>query len=84
MVKFNVSFLNTFKIMIFCKCKVINKHNTIVNNTVTKLVTILGKYFFENLNPTRYLNMNLVTIYFCIDFDFFGSDLIKNYTVIVL
>ena len=60
-----------------------NKHNAIFNNTVTKLVT-MGKYFFANLNPTRYLNMNLITIYFCIDFDFFGSDLIKNYTVMVL
>ena len=33
-----------------------HKHNVIFNKTVTKLVTILTKYFLQYLNPTSYLN----------------------------
>ena len=31
-------------------------HNVIFSKTVTKVVTILAKYFFPNLNPTSYFN----------------------------
>ena len=57
MVKFNVSILNRLKIIgFFCKCKVYTKTYVIFNKTVTKLVTILTKWFFTYLNPTSYLN----------------------------
>ena len=55
MVKFDVSILNRLKIMFFVNAKYINKHNVILNKTVTKLVTILTKCFFPYLNPTSYL-----------------------------
>ena len=35
----------------------INMSNVILNKTVTKLFTILTKYFFPYLNPTRYLKL---------------------------
>ena len=46
MVKFNVSIVNRLKIMGFF---------VILNETVTKLFTILTKCFFPYLNPTSYL-----------------------------
>ena len=49
-VKFNVSILDRLKIMfLFCKYKVLHKHNVICNKTVTKLVTILTKYIFFHI-----------------------------------
>ena len=57
MVKFNVSILNRLKIMgFFVNAKYIHLCNVILNETVTKLLTILTKCFFPYLNPTSYLN----------------------------
>ena len=50
MVKFNVSIVNRLKIMGFFVIL-----NEILNETVTKLFTILTKCFFPYLNPTSYL-----------------------------
>ena len=48
MVKFNVSILNRLKIMVFLvNAKYKNKHNVIFNESITKLVTILTKFFFH-------------------------------------
>ena len=47
MAKFNASILNRLKMMGF------------FNKSVTKIVTILSKYFFLYLNPTSYLNISL-------------------------
>ena len=55
-VKFNVSILNRLKIMEFY----IHKCNVILNETVTKLFTILTKCFFPYLNPTSYLKTKLL------------------------
>ena len=64
MVKFNVSILNRLKIMgFFLNTEYIHKHNVIFNKTVTKLVTILTKYFFLYLNPTS----SLKVVYFRLD-----------------
>ena len=40
----------------FVNTKHINKYNVSLSKTVTKLCTILTKYFFPYLNPTRCLN----------------------------
>ena len=56
MVKFNVSILNRLKIMdFFVNAKYIHKCYVILNETVTKLFTILTKCFFPYLNPSSYL-----------------------------
>ena len=48
MVKINVPILNRFKIMgFFVNASFIQKHDAILNKTVTKLLTILTKYFFH-------------------------------------
>ena len=39
----------------FVNAQYIHKHNVILNETVTKLFTILTKWFFSFLNPTSYL-----------------------------
>ena len=59
MVKFNVSILNRLKVMVFfVNAKYIHKHKHVISNkTVTKLFTILIKYFFPCLNPTNYLKL---------------------------
>ena len=65
MVKFNVSILNRLKIMgFFLNTEYIHKHNVIFNKTVTKLVTILTKYFFLYLNPTSYLRWSISDLTF--------------------
>ena len=59
MVKFNVAILSRLKIMgFFLNTKKIDIHNVIFSKTVTKLVTILAKYFFPNLTHTSYLKLN--------------------------
>ena len=63
MVKFNASILNRLKIMFFLvNTKYKHKYNVILHKTVTKLVTILTKYFFPYLNPTSYLKEQLPEI----------------------
>ena len=56
MVKFHLSILNRLKTMgFFVNAKYIHKYNVSLNKTVTKLCTILTKYF-PYLNPSSYLN----------------------------
>ena len=63
MVKFNVSILNRFEITsFFVNAKYIHKYNVILNKTVTKIFTILTKYFFPYLNPASYLKEQLPEI----------------------
>ena len=63
MVKFNVSILNRLEITsFFVNAKYIHKYNVILNKTVTKIFTILTKYFFPYLNPTSYLKEQLPEI----------------------
>ena len=54
MVKFIVSILNRLKIMgFFVNAKYIRKHDVILNETVSKLFTILTKYFFSISEPYK-------------------------------
>ena len=66
MVKFDVSILNRLKIIgFFVNAKYIHKCNVILNKTVTKLFTILKKYFFPYLNPTSYLKRIQTCVKLC-------------------
>ena len=50
MVKFIVSILNRLKIMgFFVNAKYIRKYDFILNETLSKLFTILTKYFFFHI-----------------------------------
>ena len=54
MLKFIVSILNRLKIMgFFVNAKYIRKHDVISNETVSKLFTILTKYFFSISEPYK-------------------------------
>ena len=55
MLKCNVSTLNRLKIMLFffANSKCIHQSNVIFNKTVTKLVTILTKFFFSISEPCK-------------------------------
>ena len=58
MVKFNVSFLDRLKTMIFfVNAKYIHKYNVSLNKTASKLCAILTKCFFPYLNNTSYLKL---------------------------
>ena len=69
MVKFNVTFF--FNVMVFLfvclfvcffvNLKYIHKPNAIFDKVVTKLFTILKKFFFPYLNPTSYLKSSSST-----------------------
>ena len=64
--------------------KEIHIYNVIFSKTLTRLVTILAKYFFSNLNPASYLKMTWIwteilvsvhsfRIHICCDNNFFLS-----------
>ena len=79
MVKFIVSILKRLKTMVFLvNTKYIHKYNVILNQTVTKLVTILTKYFLPYLNPTSYLNED-DTIHIVLLVNFKTPSYIKGY-----